>query len=412
MLTKPLSQEAVRGLMIAAQWLHDEPQPPATKADVRAVVRQLHMLQIDSISVVARAPYFVLWSRLGDYDPRWLDELLEEGALFEYYAQANCLLPIEDFPLHRAASRVIDWRNPRKWLDEHPELVARVLGHVRQHGETRHTDFERADGEKTTWENPKQEQSALERLLYAFELMVRRRDNFQRVYDLRERVYPGADQLPAVTADEANEQYVLHTLRALGVAKAEWLAHYFRLKTAWASAALKRLEKQNRVLTIPVEGWKKPGYAHPDNLKWIEAAAQGNIPRSKTMLLSPFDPLVWDRRRVLDLFNFDFPVEYYFPASKRRYGYFSLPILHDNALIGRLDPKAHRKKGIFEVKSLHLEPGVMVDDRLVTRLKRVLRACADWHETPDVVIRQVTDADLAEALADWIETGGDRDGED
>ena len=110
-------------------------------------------------------------------------------------------------------------------------------------------------------------------------------------------------------------------------------------------------------MTIAVEGWKKPGYIHPDNLNMVEAAAEGQIPQSKTTLLSPFDPLVWSRERTLDVFDFDFPIEFYFPADKRRYGYFSLPILYQNQLIGRLDPKAHRKDGIFEVKALHLEPG-------------------------------------------------------
>lgn len=397
---KTLSQDAVRGLMIAAQGLQDDPQPPATKDDVRAVIRQINMLQIDSISVVARAPYFVLWSRLGDYNPHWLDELLEEAALFEHFANANCFVPIEDYPLYLAGSRIFDWRNPRKWLDEHPAITERVLNHIRIHGETRHTDFVRDDGQKTTWTNPKQEQIVLDYLVYVGELMVRRRDNLQRVFDLRERVYPDAGTLPTVSRSDAHDQFVLNTVRALGVAKAEWTSHYYRLKNADARAALKRLEKQNRLITVAVEGWQTPGYVHPDNLRRVEAAAQGRIPHSRTTLLSPFDPLVWHNTPTLELFNFDFPIEFYFPAHKRKYGYFSLPILCDNALIGRLDPKVHRKDGIFEVRSLHLEPHVVVDDALVARLRRAIRACAMWHETPQVIVRQASEPDLAESLSD------------
>jgi hypothetical protein len=395
-----LSPEAARGLLIAAQGLQDYPQPPATKDDLRAAIRQLHILQIDSISVVARAPYFVLWSRLDDYPTRWLDELLEEGALCEHYASANCFAPIEDYPLYLAGSRIFDWRDPRQWLDDHPDLVARVLAHIRDHGPTRHTDFKRDDGQKTTWENPKEEQTALEYLVYAGALMVRKRDNFQRVYDLRERVYPEADRLPVVSRDDAHDQFVLYTVRALGVAKADWIPHYFRLKQADARAALKRLEKAGKVLTVRVEGWGAPAYLHPDHLRRAEAAAAGQVPRSRTTLLSPFDPMVWDRGRTLDLFGFDFPIEFYFPAHKRKYGYFSLPILHDNALIGRLDPKADRKAGLFEVKSLHLEPGVQPDDALVAALGRVLRACAWWHGTPGVIVREATEPGLAEALSE------------
>lgn len=397
---KTLSQDALRGLMIAAQGLADDPQPPATKEAIRAILRQLHMLQIDSINVVARAPYFVLWSRLGDYDPLWLDELLAEGSLFEHFASANCFVPIEDYVLYLAGSRIFDWRNPHKWLEEHPELTDFVLNHIRTHGETRHTDFVRTDGQKTTWENPKYEQTALDYLVYVGELMVRRSDSFQRIYDLRERVFPDADKLPVVSHADAHDQFVLNTIRALGVAKAEWIAHYYRLKKAWVTAALKRLEKQERLLTVAVEGWKKPGYFHLDNLKQVEAAAQGKIPHSKTTLLSPFDPLVWDRGRALDLFGFDYTIEFYFPASKRKYGYYSLPILCNNELIGRLDPKAHRKEGIFEVKELHLERGVIVDDNLVAALKSTLQACAAWHQTPQVVVRYATEPGLAERLSD------------
>ncbi|MDX1991299.1 MAG: crosslink repair DNA glycosylase YcaQ family protein [bacterium] len=400
MLMNTLSQDAVRGLMIAAQGLDDELRPPATKDDVLATVRQLHLLQIDSISVVARAPYFVLWSRLGDYLPRWLDELLEEGALFEHFASGNCFIPIEDFRLFLAGSRIFDWRDPRTWLDEHPQLRDYVLNHIREQGETRHTDFKRTDGMKTTWENPKEEQIVLDYLVYVGEVMIRRRDNFQRVYDLRERIFPDADKLPAVSREEAHDQFVLNTIKVLGVAKAEWIPNYYRLKKGDVNAALKRLEKAERVLRVKVEGWKSPGYFHPDHLRSVEAAANGQIPHSKTTLLSPFDPLVWDRQRGVDLFDFDFPIEFYFPAHKRKYGYYSLPILHDNRLIGRLDPKAQRYEGLFEVKSLHLEPGVEVDDALVMKLRRVLGACAVWHQTPQVVVREASEPDLAEMLSD------------
>lgn len=398
-----LSQDAVRGLMIAAQGLDkiNTPQPPAEKADVRAMLRQINLLQIDSINVVARAPYFVMWSRLDDYNPRWLDDLLAEGALFEHYANGNCFVPIEDFPLFLAGSRIFDWRDPRKWLDEHPEITSAVLNHIREHGETRHTDFKRTDGQKTDWTNPKEEQIVLDYLCYVGEIMVRKRDNFQRVYDLRERVHPEFDTLPTVSRAEAHDQFVLNSIKALGVTKVDWIAHYYRLKTADANAALKRLKKQDRVMTVTVEGWDTPGYFHPDHLKRVEAAAAGKIPQSKTTLLSPFDPLVWDRGRVLDVFDFDFPVEYYFPANKRKYGYFSLPILYNNALVGRLDPKAHRKEGLFEVKSLHIEPGVEVDDALIAALSRMLRACAAWHETPQIVVRESTEPDLAEILSDY-----------
>jgi uncharacterized protein YcaQ len=132
----------------------------------------------------------------------------------------------------------------------------------------------------------------------------------------------------------------------------------------------------------------------------VETAAKGQIPVSKTTLLSPFDPIVWDRARALDLFNFTYQIEVYTPAPKRKYGYFTLPILYNNTLIGRLDPKAHRKEGIFEVKALHLEPGVVVDDAMAASLKSTLQACATWHNTPQVIVREATEPGLAQRLAD------------
>jgi uncharacterized protein YcaQ len=342
----------------------------------------------------------VLWSRLGDYTPRWLDELLEEGALFEYWSHAACFLPIEEYPLYRHLYD--NWLGGRahQWLDEHAVVAKRVLDHVRAHGEARSSDFERTDGQKGSWWNWKDEKIALEYLFYAGELMVRKRHNFQRIYDLRERVLANVEQLPHLSPTEAHDQFVLHTVQALGVTKAEWIADYFRLYKKDVNAALQRLVAGKRLTQVEVESWTSPGYIHPDNRKQVEAATRGQIPRSKTTFLSPFDPLVWDRKRALELFNFDYKIEVYTPAPKRKYGYFTLPILYNNKLVGRIDPKAHRKEGIFEVKALHLEPGVVVDDALVAEVKAALQACAAWHKTPQVVVREASEPGLAKRLSE------------
>src|SRR5215216_6263357 len=134
---KSLSLDAVRGLMIAALGLQDRRQPRATKKAVRSIIRQMHILQIDTINVIARSPYLVLWSRLGDYNPRWLEDLLAEGTLFEYWSHAACFLPIEDYPLYRHLYE--SWLGGRahKWLNEHSTVAKRVLDHIRAHGEAR-----------------------------------------------------------------------------------------------------------------------------------------------------------------------------------------------------------------------------------------------------------------------------------
>jgi uncharacterized protein YcaQ len=141
------------------------------------------------------------------------------------------------------------------------------------------------------------------------------------------------------------------------------------------------------VVAVSFDGWQSPAYIHPDNLALAEQAAMGALAPELTTLLSPFDPLVWDRARALAMFGFDYRIECYTPAPKRRYGYFTLPILWRGQLIGRLDPKAHRKEGRLEIKALHLEPGIRVTDELVADIADALHEFATWHATPAVEVR-------------------------
>jgi uncharacterized protein YcaQ len=211
------------------------------------------------------------------------------------------------------------------------------------------------------------------------DLMIDRRENFQRVYDLRERVLPEWDDARIPDVETAQRTLILAAAQALGAAPARWLADYFRLNKAETVRIAAALAANGALATARVEGWRDPVYIHPGNLPLAQAAADGAIESTVTTLLSPFDPVVWDRRRALELFGFDYRIECYTPAPKRRYGYFTLPILHRGALIGRLDPKAHRKDGIFEVKALYIEPGVDPDEDLALALAAALRSCAAWH---------------------------------
>jgi uncharacterized protein YcaQ len=339
---------------------------------------------------------------LGAYPQHWLDELLAEGSLFEYWSHAACFLPIEDYPLYRQfmvngnawnAKRVSDW------MTAHAELVEKIMTRIRADGPVRSADFERTDGGHSGWWNWKDEKTALECLWMTGELMIAKRHNFQRIYDLRERVLPDWDDTRTPTPESVYETFVLKTVKALGVTKAAWIANYFQMYKKIAVSVIEKLTKRGQLRTIAVEGWDVPGYFHPDQRDALEAAADGQIPASRTTLLSPFDPIVWDRARAQELFNFTYQIECYTPAPKRKYGYFTLPILHNNALIGRLDPKAHRKEGVFEVKALHLEPGVVVDDALVAALKGMLHDCAVWHKTPQIIVRWATEPGLADRLS-------------
>jgi uncharacterized protein YcaQ len=396
MSPETISLSTARNLVLAAQGLACLPKRPANKEDVLAAIRRMGMLQIDSINVMARSPYLVLWSRLGDYNCDWLDELLAEGALFEYWSHAMCFLPIEDYPLYRRfmLDGVRGWGNAAEWLGKRPELVELVMGRIQQEGGLRSADFKNDQKPAGGWWNWKEEKTALECLFMVGDLMIARRQAFQRVYDLRSRVLPGwedgPDESNVPSREDVLQAFTLKTVQALGVALAAWVPDYFRLPKTGNLSRLERLADEGHLERVEIEGLPGPAYRHP------EAVPADRV--DLTSLLSPFDPLVADRQRLKDLFDFDYQIECYTPAAKRRFGYFSLPILHRGALVGRLDPKAHRAAGQFEVRALALEPGVEPGDDLVEGLGSALRRLASWHGTPELVIRRSEPADLAERL--------------
>jgi uncharacterized protein len=398
------SREAARSLLLAAQGLGSPLRRSATRDDVLDTIRRMGVLQIDSISVVARSPYLVLWSRIGAYDPIWLDELLAEGAIFEYWSHAACFVPIEDYGLYRRL--MLDKTDKtRVWMQAHPDALEHVLGHIRKEGPVRSAEFARTDGKPGGWWEWKPEKRALEHLFAAGELMISHRENFHRVYDLRERVLanalPNWEDVLAPTEQEVRRALALKAVRALGVAVARWVPDYFRTPKRGAASLLEELAEDGSLLRAGIED--EPAYVHPGNARLAEEVLSGRQRSSVTTLLSPFDPVVWDRARASELFGFDYKIEVYTPAARRRYGYYSLPILHDGALVGRLDAKAHRKEGLFEVKAAHLESGVPVSDDLVASLAGALRACASWHATPDVLVRRSDPPELAEALGSMLD---------
>jgi uncharacterized protein YcaQ len=380
--------------MLAAQGLDRAPDRPAQKADVLEAVRRMGLLQIDTINVVARSPYLVLWSRLGDFQPEWLDELLEEGALFEYWAHAMCFLPIESFPLYRRSmldamhEAVWPWKWAMKWIRENPTALRRMRAHLRRNGAVRSADFENTSRPPGGWWNWKEEKDALEALLLTGEVMIARRWKFQRVYDLRERVMPAWDDALIPSSEELHRTLALRAVSALGLALPAWVPDYFRQRKKGMAQRLEALATQGLLLRMEVEGIVGPAYAHPDRAGLLEEVASGGRTPMLTTLLSPFDPLVWDRQRARQLFDFDYVTEFYTPAPKRRYGYFTLPILHRGRLVGRLDPKAHRAEGVFEIKSIHLERAVTGSEDFIADLAACLQRLAAWHGTPDVVVRK------------------------
>jgi uncharacterized protein YcaQ len=405
--TLSLTAKQARCLHLSAQGLLVPARTRARKQDVLAAIARMQLLQIDTINVVARSPYFVLFSRIGTFQNAWLDELLAEGELFESWAHEACFVPMASYPLHRR--HLLDrehWAMRHAWRMHATQRsnMDSLLAHVRENGAVKAADFESKGGGSGGWWGWKDEKRWLEGSFALGELMITRRERFQRVYDLRERVLDkaasrralGAWWSAAVSNDpaglppeaEVRRRFVLDAVRALGVTQARWISDYFRSGRKPKDRDLDTLVDEGELLRVEVAGWDTPGYVHREQRASLLAAAAGTLRASYTTLLSPFDPVVWHRERASTMFGFDYRIECYTPAPKRRYGYFVLPILRRGELVGRVDAKAHRADGLFEVKALYLEPGVRESAALASDIAAALLRCAQWHETPRVLLRR------------------------
>lgn len=400
-----LSLAQARALQLAATGLLAPPSRVARRSDLLAAIHRMQVLQIDTIHVVARSPYLVLWSRLGAYPRQWLDELLADGRLFEYWAHAACFLPIEHYPQYRRQMLHLEAAGlPRsaERLATDPVGHLELLERVRARGPVRAADFEHEGGRSGTgWWDWTPDKLRIETLFSAGEIMVARRDNFHRIYDVRERVLPRSllDDSAVPSRDEVDRTWTLAAVKALGVLPARWIGDYFRhaLKTR-PKPHPDTLVDSGELLKVTVEGWRWPGYVHRDHRALLHSALAGTLRATHCSLLSPFDPLVWDRERALAMFNFDYRIECYTPEAKRRYGYFTLPLLIRGELVGRVDAKAHRGDGVFEVRVLHLEPHAVIDETLAHDIAAALHRCAHWHATPTVRISRCQPATFARPL--------------
>jgi len=383
-----LTLNDVRLIHLAAQGLLTTPSTPATKEDVLGAIRRMQLLQIDTINVVARSPYFVLFSRLDQYDPAWLDELLAEGRVFEQWAHAACFLPVEDFPLIRSITLAgLRGSYFSGWIENNTEAVDTVRAAMHANGAVRSADF-KSEKSPGGWWNWKIEKIALEYLFSRGEIMVARRENFQRVYDLTERVMPNWLDSLTPSLSEVYPALIRKSIRALGIARPAWVADYYRLPNKEVAAYLPQMIAAGEILEVDVEGWPEPALTVPENTVLIQAAIRKELQPDHTTLLSPFDPVVWDRTRVRQLFGFDFMIQAYTTAAKRQYGYFPLPLLHNGNIIARVDAKAHRKEGLFEVKGFYPEEHFQLTTDVARSIVDAFTRCAAWHHTPQVALNE------------------------
>jgi uncharacterized protein YcaQ len=399
--TGGLSLGQARRITLAAQGFGRSRPGAPTARHLRAIVDRLHLLQIDSVSVLVRSHYLPLFSRLGPYDRTSLDRLAwpakGERHFFETWAHEASLMPIEYEPLlrwrkARARNHEGIWGGPSRVAKERPELVADLLERVRRDGPLAASEVtaprERTKGQMWDWS---EEKRALEWLFVTGQLYVaRRRSSFERMYDVPERVLPPSVlDAPTPSEDVARAQLLLHAADALGVATLGDLADYFRMKVPAARPVLAELVAAGELLETSVEGWKQPAYVRPGVVvpRRIDARA----------VLTPFDPVVWERSRAQRLFGFDYRIEIYTPAAKRVFGYYVLPFLLGETLVGRVDLKADRARGVptLHVKGAFAEPGA--DPGAVAEaLGAELGELARWLGLGDIAVD--ARGDLAAAL--------------
>ncbi|WP_312978693.1 winged helix-turn-helix domain-containing protein [Atlantibacter sp.] len=382
-----LTLQTARNLHLAAQGLLRKPRRRARPADILAAITQMSLLQIDTINVVARSPYLVLFSRLGQYPMAWLDDALARGDLMEYWAHEACFLPRSDFELVRhqmLQPENMGWKYRAEWMAEHAGDIAELLDWIAQNGPVRSADFEHPRPGQRGWWDWKPHKRHLEGLFSAGKVMVVERRNFQRVYDLTTRVMPHWDDEKHLLPQELAQARMLeNSARSLGIFKSAWLADYYRLKKVPLTEHIARWQAQGSVVSVEVESLGQM-WLHQDLLPLL--ASGKNLRATHSAVLSPFDPVVWDRRRAEQLFNFSYRLECYTPAEKRQYGYFTLPLLHCGQLVGRMDAKMHRKTGELAIIALYLEPDVVVNAQRVSGLQTAITEFARWQGATRVTL--------------------------
>lgn len=372
-----ISISEARRIALGSQLFASRAAAPRSVRSVDAIVRRLGALQIDSVNVLVRSHYLPLFSRFGAYARELLDRSAygSQRVLFEYWGHEASLLPMEWYPLfrwrmQRAQSGEGVWGRLKRYATTHQELVTAVLAQLRERGPLGAGDLAENTRGKGGWWGWSQSKEILEWLFWTGVVTTSQRRNFERLYDFTERVVPARVLSgPPLDNDEAQRRLLTIAAQALGVATLRDLRDYFRLPTAHAADRLAELVENGVVKPVSVEGWKQQAYLH----------AEARCPRSVNAcaLLSPFDSLIWERQRTERLFDFHFRLEIYTPAHKRQHGYYVLPFLLGDRLVGRVDLKSDRQRGCLQVRGGSVEANISAG-RVMAPLAAKLGELAEW----------------------------------
>jgi uncharacterized protein YcaQ len=385
-----------RRIALAAQGFADaRPKSAITARHLMKVLDRIALLQIDSVNVLARAHYLPLFSRLGPYPREVLDKAAwgKPRRLFEYWAHEASLLPLATQPLlrwrmERALRGQGTWGGLKPFAHERQADADALLERIRKEGPMPASALDAPKGGGGWW-GWSEGKAAMEWLFWSGQVTTAtRRNSFERVYDLTERVLPKAiAQAPTPSVEDQHKGLLRLAAKALGVATASDLRDYFRQSPGDANPRLAEMVEAGELIPVRVKGWSQQAYLDP----------QARTPRKikARALLAPFDPLIWERPRTERLFNVRVRLEIYTPADKRTHGYYVLPFLLNEAIVARVDLKSDRQANVLRVQSAHSEPGAPPET--AEELAAELKLMAGWLGLERVAVEPK--GDLAAALA-------------
>ncbi|TFC90980.1 MULTISPECIES: crosslink repair DNA glycosylase YcaQ family protein [Cryobacterium] len=382
-MVQPISPALARRIALGAQGFgRPSPVTPGIR-QLDALVNRLGLLQIDSVNVFERSHYLPAFSRLGGYDKAQLDRLTSgrEARFTEYWAHEASFLPIDTWPLF--GWRMRDYRDrsaTEAWAQGNRQLLNWLLAELAVKGPLRASSIEhdanRRSGPWWGWSDVK---TGLETLFRWGDVAITGRERFERVYGLPGQVFPRELLERTVSRDDAHRELVSRSARAHGIGTAKDFADYFRLRGPATLAAIRDLEDTGELIPVEVPGWGAGGQA---GAAWLHRDARLPRTMNAATLLSPFDPVVWERSRTLRLFGFHYRIEIYTPQPKRVFGYYSLPVLLGDTIVGRVDLKNDRQAQVLRVRAAWAEPGAPADT--AGRLASVLRQAATWQGLPEI----------------------------
>jgi uncharacterized protein YcaQ len=410
-----ISRDNVCRIILNAQLLDGNFQLHKGNKETAHIINKLGYIQIDTISVINRAHHHILWTRNNSYSEKHLHDLqAKEKLIFEYWTHAMSFIPIEDY--RYSLPRMANFKKPKsKWLkyrfNQSKKYLEPVLERIKDEGQLCSSDFENDTGEKGgTWWQWKPAKTALEYLFWQGDLMISERKNFKKYYDLKERVLPPNIDTAMPSKDELSNYFVRRAVSSLGVATEREILKFMQpgklsvsdLQIADKSAIKKtidELHESGEIISFYIEDQKALNYSFPENINDIGKKKKSP---SHVHLLSPFDNLIIQRERTKRLFNFDYAIECYLPPSKRKYGYFVLPILWNNQFAGRLDPKADRQKKTLIINNLVFEKNFKDYDEFIHPFSHKLKSFAEFNNCEKIVIKKCNPVIIKNHLKSYL----------